>query len=107
MKWVDRTGREIHPTDLIAYAASQGDSPTLKFGRVQKLKESKPRWKGDEETHPKLGILSIEFGYDWNSGSREVCWHLQNNGKEVTITPDKVIVVPTAALSPEMLNLLK
>jgi hypothetical protein len=107
--WKDALGRDIKVGDYVCYSAMLSQSCKMKFGKVTELKSRPNRWTHVDE-RPELPTLRVKTALDshyWEKGTykfHEGAWHLQADGKPITIDKLENVVVlrredmPQAAL---------
>lgn len=98
----DIAGNQIKLDDFVLYATTQGHSSTLKFGRVSRLADRPSAYvvNSPGKMFPTLRLITVSR--HWNG-----TWHLQKNGREVTVDRlEQVMIVPRASVPPDVLALL-
>ena len=101
MEWKDALGRDITVGDFVCYSAMLSQSCKMKFGKVTKLATRKG-WYGSGEEVPTLRVKTALDSHFWEKGTHKFndgAWHLQNDGKPITIDKLENVVV----IQPEML----
>lgn len=103
----DSTGREIRVGDYICYSAMRSQSCKLKFGKVLATPVRKPFYS-DKEV-PTLRVSTAMESHHWKNGKFiENEWHLQKDGKSVTLDKlENVLVIPASILPAPLLTLLE
>lgn len=85
----------IDEGSFVAYAASWGRCPVLKYGIVTRLAERKD-WRSDDPI-PTIRVISVDRNEKWDQGKKlGVAWEVQKKGQEMALGfLDRLLVVTT------------
>ena len=101
IEYYDLNDTKIEVGSFVAYAASWGRCPVLKYGIVTRLESRKENaWYKESKENPTLRVLTVDRNEKWKDGKKiSVEWELQKKGKEVTLSfLDRLLVVTSVPL---------
>lgn len=95
VEYYDIADNRISVGDTVAYAASWGRCPTLKYGLVVRLAERESKHWNKKGMEPTIRVVTVDRTTIMVAGVREETWVLQKDGKEVALAfLDRLLVVP-------------
>lgn len=85
MKHRDLAGVEVKIGSYVAYAASLGRCPILKYGVVTRLAERKDTW--NEDMRPTIRVITVERDERFTGVGKPkgISWEIQKKGQEIAL----------------------